>query len=211
MRLFILGIALSVIYTTSAQQQTTEKATVIFDGKTFKGWEGDTVGTWKIVDGALAGGSLNKTVEHNQFLSTIEEFGDFEVMMEVKLVGTTGVVNGGVQFHSQRLQSPAYEMTGYQADLANGLWGSLYDESRRNVTIVRPESAAIEKVVKRNDWNNFTIRSVGRRIQIWLNGMQTVDYTEPDAKIPHHGRLAVQIHGGGKAVAFYKNIRIKRL
>jgi hypothetical protein len=67
MRLFILGIALSVIYTTSAQQQTTEKATVIFDGKTFKGWEGDTVGTWKIVDGALAGGSMNKTVEHNQF------------------------------------------------------------------------------------------------------------------------------------------------
>ena len=30
----------------------------LFDGKTFKGWEGDTL-TWRIQDGMLVGGSLN--------------------------------------------------------------------------------------------------------------------------------------------------------
>lgn len=210
MKPFILAIALSVTYSAAASQQTFQKGTMLFDGKTFSGWEGDTINTWRIVNGALVGGSLTQTVEHNQFLSTIEEFGDFELTMEVRLVGT-GFVNAGVQFHSQRLQTPAYEMIGYQADLGNGYWASLYDESRRNITIVRPDSVLIKKILKPNSWNKFAIRSVGRRIKIWLNGIQTVDYTEPDEKISHYGHIALQIHGGGKAFASYKNIRIVRL
>lgn len=211
MKSFLLGVALSVSFIVAAQQQTARQATVLFDGTSFTGWEGDTINTWKIVNGSLVGGSITEAVEHNQFLSTVEEFGNFEITMQVKLVGTTGVVNGGVQFHSQRLQIPAYEMIGYQADLANGLWGSLYDESRRNVTIVRPDNAVIKKIVKPNDWNTLTIQSLGRRIRIWLNGVQTVDYTEPDAGISHYGHIALQIHGGGKAMASYTNIKIKRL
>jgi hypothetical protein len=52
---------------------------------------------------------------------------------------------------------------------------------------------------------------VGRRIRIWLNGFQTVDYIEPDEKIIHHGKIALQVHGGGKTLACYKNIQLVKL
>ena len=44
-----------------------------------------------------------------------------------------------------------------------------------------------------------------------MNGLQTVDYSEPDADIPRRGRFGLQIHGGEPAQAAYKDIRIKRL
>ncbi len=210
MKLYLLYLFLLVNNLTTVEGQSIQKSVSLFDGKSFKGWEGDTINTWHIVNHALVGGSLAQTVPHNEFLSTTESFDDFELTMQFKLVGT-GFVNAGVQFHSERLKEPAYEMTGYQADLGDGYWASLYDESRRNVTIVKPDSVLIKKILKLNDWNSFTIRSVGRRIRIFLNNVQTVDYIEPDEKIIHRGYIALQVHGGGKVTASYKNIRLIKL
>jgi hypothetical protein len=210
MKLYLLSMGLLFAVNANAQAQQKQKAISLFDGKTFAGWEGDTANTWHIVGNALVGGSLTETVPHNEFLSTKESYGDFELWMEFKLVGT-GFVNAGVQFHSERLKEPAYEMIGYQADLGAGFWASLYDESRRNVTIVNPDSVLIKKILKPNAWNSYKIKSVGRRIIIWLNGVQTVDYTEPDEKIIHTGKIALQVHGGGKVTAAYRNIKIVKL
>jgi hypothetical protein len=210
MKISFLIAALFLNYIASLQAQSTQKATRLFDGKTFKGWEGDTANTWRIINNALMGGSLTETVPHNEFIATTESFGDFELMLEFKITGT-GFVNAGVQFHSERSKNPAYEMIGYQADLGKGYWASLYDESRRDLTIVQPDSALIQKILKPATWNRFKIKSVGRRIRIWLNDVQTVDYREPDEKIIHTGKIALQVHGGGKALAAYRNIKITRL
>jgi len=210
MKIFFLCAALFLNYTASLQAQSTQKATRLFDGKTFNGWEGDTANTWRIINNALMGGSLTETVPHNEFIATTESFGDFELTLEFKLTGT-GFVNAGVQFHSERSKNPAYEMIGYQADLGAGYWASLYDESRRDLTIVQPDSALIKKILKSGTWNRYKIKSVGRRIRIYLNDVQTVDYSEPDEKIIHTGKIALQVHGGGKALAAYRNIKIMRL
>jgi len=210
MKIFFLVAALFLNYTASLQAQSTQKATRLFDGKTFNGWEGDTANTWRIINNALMGGSLTETVPHNEFIATTESFGDFELTLEFKLTGT-GFVNAGVQFHSERSKNPAYEMIGYQADLGAGYWASLYDESRRDLTIVQPDSALIKKILKSGTWNRYKIKSVGRRIRIYLNDVQTVDYSEPDEKIIHTGKIALQVHGGGKALAAYRNIKIMRL
>ena len=210
MKISFLIAALFLNYTASLQAQSTQKATRLFDGKTFKGWEGDTANTWRIINNALMGGSLTETVPHNEFIATTESFGDFELTLEFKLTGT-GFVNAGVQFHSERSKNPAYEMIGYQADLGAGYWASLYDESRRDLTIVQPDSALIKKILKSGTWNRYKIKSVGRRIRIYLNDVQTVDYSEPDEKIIHTGKIALQVHGGGKALAAYRNIKIMRL
>jgi len=69
----------------------------------------------------------------------------------------------------------------------------------------------VRQIFKPADWNAFIIRCQGPRVQIWLNGTQTVDYTEPDAKIARRGVIAVQIHGGPAAEASYRNLRIKDL
>lgn len=203
--LFIASIGF-VFFVTS--QSHTVKS--LFDGKTFRGWEGDTLHTWRIENNSLIGGSLKDTVPHNEFLCTTEQYGDFELNLQFKLEGT-GFVNAGIQFHSQRLKDPEYEMIGYQADLGKDYWASLYDESRRNKTLVKPPDELIQKILKPGEWNNYKIRSKGNRIQIWLNGRQTVDYTEADALIPHYGFIALQVHGGGMVEASYRNIKINRL
>jgi len=210
MNLFFYFILFFLNITATVEAQSIQKPNRLFDGKTFNGWEGDTVNTWRIFNNALMGGSLTETVPHNEFLATTESFSDFELMLEFKITGT-GFVNAGVQFHSERSKNPAYEMIGYQADLGEGYWASLYDESRRDLTIVQPDSALIQKILKPATWNRFKIKSVGRRIRIWLNDVQTVDYSEPDEKIIHTGKIALQVHGGGKALAAYRNIKIIRL
>jgi uncharacterized protein YciI len=186
------------------------KRTPLFDGKSFAGWEGDTSQTWRIDNGTLVGGSLGATVPHNQFLSTTRGFKNFDLRMKVKLEGT-GFVNGGIQFRSERCKTPAFEMSGYQADMGEGYWGSLYDESRRNKTLARTRAAALKRIVKQNEWNDYVVRCEDAQIRLWLNGVLTVDYTEDDEKIPRDGLIALQIHGGGKATASYKEITIEEL
>ena len=194
-----------------AMPQTARKPAPLFDGKTFAGWEGDTKSTWRIQDGALVGGSLTTQVPRNEFLTTTRSFGDFVLRLKFKLIGTEGFINGGVQFRSRRLEKPAHEMTGYQADLGAGYWGSLYDESRRNKTLVAPPEAVIKEVLKPGEWNDYEIRAEGPRIRLAVNGRQTVDYTETDPAIPRDGLIGLQVHGGGKVETWYKDITIQEL
>jgi hypothetical protein len=201
----------ALVLTSTLLTAQTSKPVPLFDGRTFQGWQGDTEKTWRIEDGALVGGSLTETVPRNDFLCTIREYGNFVLRLKFKLVGTEGFINGGVQFRSQRLKQPAHEMTGYQADLGDKYWASLYDESRRNKTLVQPDAALVKEILKPGDWNDYEIRAEGPRIRLRLNGRETVDYTEPDAAIPQTGLIGLQIHGGGKALAYYKDITIEVL
>ena len=180
------------------------------DGKTFKGWDGDTGKTWRIEEGAFVGGSLATKVPRNEFLATTREFGDFELRLKCKLVGSEGFVNGGIQVRSRRVPNH-HEMSGYQADMGEGWWGSLYDESRRNKILAKADPEAVKKAVKPNEWNDYRIRCEGARIQLWINGVQTIDYTEPDDKIEKRGVIGLQVHGGGKAEAWYKDLVIEEL
>ncbi len=102
-------------------------------------------------------------------------------------------------------------MIGYQADIGKDYWGCLYDESRRNKVLVHANAASLAKVLKLNDWNQYKIQCQGNHIQLWINGLKTVDYTELDASIPKTGLIGLQIHGGGKALIQYKNIKITEL
>lgn len=207
---FSLAVVLTALSSFNAKPLQKAKAISLFNGKTFAGLQGDTVHTWRIQDGALVGGSLSETVPHNEFLSTKASYANFVLKLKFKLQGT-GFVNGGVQFHSQKVIDPSYEMSGYQADLGDGYWAGLYDESRRNKVLVQADSALIAKTLRPNEWNDFEVRCEGRRIRIRLNGKQTVDYTEPDLSIPQTGLIAFQVHGGGKAEVSYKNIILQEL
>ena len=184
---------------------------VLFNGKNFHGWEGDTVKTWRIQEGAITGGSLLEKVDHNYFLCTTKSYDNFVIRLKFRLSGREGFINTGVQFRSVRAAKPDYEMIGYQADLGDGYWASLYDESRRNKTLVSPDSMLIKKILKPGDWNDYQVRCENRRIRIWLNGRQTVDYTESDLSIPQKGLIGLQIHGGGKAQVAYKDIVLQEL
>jgi len=182
----------------------------LFDGKTFAGWEGDTDKTWSIEDGAIVAGSLDATVPRNEFLSTKATYGDFELKVTFKLVGDKAKANAGVQFRAKRIPKH-HEVSGYQADVGQGYWGALYDESRRNKVLAQPDPKVIADLVKHDDWNEYTIRAEGPRVRLYLNGKLTVDYTEADDAIARTGVVALQIHGGAKSKVYYKDIRIVEL
>jgi len=179
----------------------------LFDGKTFKGWDGN-LDHFRIEQGAIVAGSLKQPVPRNEFLTSAKEYSDFELRLKFKLLGKGA--NAGVQVRSKRIPNHN-EMIGYQPDLGEGWWGCLYDESRRRKVLAGPPAEEREKLVKANGWNEYTIRCEGRRIQLWINGRQTVDYTELDESIPQTGLIGLQIHGGPPAEAWYKEIRIREL
>jgi Domain of Unknown Function (DUF1080) len=183
----------------------------LFDGSTFKGWQGDTLNTWRIENKTIIGGTLDKTVPNNNFLCTSRTYSNFMMKIKIKLIGKSGFINSGIQFRSVRLQNPSYEMTGYQADWGKAFYASLYDESRRNKTLVKPDSIKINSWIKENDWNNYQINAINNRICLYINGHKTVDYTESDSKIPQTGLIGLQIHGGGMAEVAFKDIFIKEL
>jgi hypothetical protein len=192
----------------------------LFDGKTFAGWEGDIGSVWRIEDGALVAGSLEKKQEKNNFLATKKKYGDFELTLKWKLEGTEGFVNGGVQFRTVRIPNH-HEVSGYQADLGKGYDGALYDESRRKKMLAQPSPEVLAKAQKPlGEWNDYRIRAEGNRIQIWLNGVQTVDYTETAGVVLQEGKsmvidttgiIAVQIHGGATSIVRYKDLMIEEL
>ena len=187
-------------------------AVPISDGKTFAGWDGDTNKTWRVEDGAFVGGSLKTTVPENEFLATTRPFTNFVLKVKFKLTGTEGFINGGVQIRSERTKNPPNEMSGYQVDMGDPeWWGCLYDESRRNKVMAKSDIKEVNKVLKRGDWNEYVIRAEGKRIRAWINGQQTVDYTEADNAIPQFGRIGLQVHGGGKTEAWYKDITLEEL
>lgn len=188
-----------------------QKTISIFDGKTFNGWEGDTKNTWRIENGAIVGGSLTHQVPQNEFLCTTKAYNNFRLRLKFRLLGTEGFINSGVQFRSVRHTDPPNEMIGYQADLGDGYWASIYDESRRNKTLTPIDTALINRTLKREQWNSYEIHCNGNRIQLYLNGAKTADYIEEDGRIPQTGLIGLQIHGGGKAEVHFRDIVVEEL
>jgi len=181
----------------------------IFDGQTFTGWEGNQE-LFRIAEGAIVAGTLDKDTARNEFLCTEKEYADFELHLQVRLLGDPAHANAGIQFRSRRVPNNN-EVSGYQADMGQQYWGCLYDEARRNTILAQADAAELEKVLHRDDWNDYVIRALGSRIQLWINGQMTIDYTEPDEKMEQTGIIGLQIHAGPPSQVWYRNINIKEI
>ncbi len=200
----------------------------LFDGETFTNWEG-TSDLFRIEDGAIVAGRLDEPIPTNAFLCSTDEFSDFELRLLVRLDGPGD--NAGIQFRSRRLASH-HEVSGYQADAGtvsaswfntvigstseaaagerSPVWGSLYDETRRNRYLAWGMPEDVAPVVNVGDWNQLVVRAEGPRIRIWINDLQTVDYIERD-HVPRTGNFCLQIHSGAPAEAWHKDIQVTEL
>ncbi|MCD6303862.1 MAG: DUF1080 domain-containing protein [Planctomycetes bacterium] len=177
----------------------------LFDGKTLKGWTGRPT-LWKVQDGAILGQTTPKTaIKHNQFLYTNKQYGNFELRLRFKLINH----NSGVQIRSTVHED--YRVTGYQADMAEKRYtGILYEEGGRGILAdVDPKKVAPH--VHQGDWNDYRIVCEGPHIRLWINGYQTVDYTEKSKKAPKKGVIGLQLHHGQPMKVFFKNIYIRPL
>lgn len=201
--------ALCALLLIGCASTSVKRETRIFDGKTFHGWEGDTNKTFRIVDGAIIGGTFKAPIPRNEFLCTTRNYTNFVLRLKFKLLGEGS--NAGIQFRTKRIPNH-HEVSGYQADMGDpGWWGCLYDESRRNKILAQAPADEVKKVLKRDDWNDYVIKANGPHIELFLNGLKTVDYIEKDAGIDIGGVIAVQIHSGPPSEAWYKDIYIQEL
>ena len=209
----LISLAFWLLGCSGEQKTDTDTAVSIFDGKSFAGWEGD-LNWFRIEDGSIVAGSLEKEIPHNMFLCTTKEFGDFELKVEAKLVGPGD--NSGIQFRSRRVPGTT-EVSGYQADMGGPIgdfgvvWGSIYDEARRNKMLVRVNQDEIKKTYRTNDWNEMVVKCKDNHIQVWVNGYQSADYIEEDDSISKKGIIGFQIHAGAPTEVWLRNITLTEL
>lgn len=177
----------------------------LFDGTTFTGWHGN-LDWFRIENETIIAGSLEKPIPRNEFLRTDRDYSDFELRLQFQLRGDKAA-NAGVQIRTAEIPDH-HEVSGYQADMGDGWWGCLYDESRRNRVLAGPPPEERGRMLRPDEWNDYRIRCEGNRVRLWINGEQTVDYTEADPEIARTGIIAVQVHSGPPTEAWYRNIRL---
>lgn len=213
LNILLLFLAFWMLGCFAGRSTDTKDIELLFDGKNLAGWEGD-LNWFRIEDGSIVGGSLKKEIPHNMFLCTTEEYGNFELQLEAKLVGPGD--NSGIQFRSRRVPGTT-EVSGYQADMGGPIgdfgvvWGSIYDEARRNKMLVVANQEEIKKAYNTNDWNEMVLRCSGNHIQVWVNGYQSADYLEEDESIAKTGIIGIQIHYGAPAEVWLRNIKLTEL
>lgn len=178
-----------------------------FNGKNFDGWEGLTSEYWSIKDGALVGSSeAQKGLKFNTFLCSKKKYKDFELKFQIRLKGGNG--NSGVQIRSEIFEPKTFAVKGPQCDIGAQYWGSLYGEHFGGM-MKAADAKVVAKVLKKDDFNDYHIKAVGKKITIKLNGETMVDGEFPTA--PDDGIIAWQMHAGGPMEVTFKNIEFKEL
>ena len=101
----------------------------LFNGKDLTGWDGNPE-VWRVKDGIISG-SIDRLNGGNTFLVFQHEFTDFILEAEFYLVDGRG--NSGIQYRSKQSErgDNKWVVKGYQADMAGGWWGKLYEEGGR--------------------------------------------------------------------------------
>ncbi len=172
----------------------------LFDGRTLDNWIGDRT-IWSVEDGVIVG-RTETGIEHNSFLVSKDHYSDFVLTLEVKLVPDTA--NSGIQFRSVPRENG--EVEGYQADIARGWWGSIYEELARGV-LHDGYTGRGEKAVVPERWNQYVVYAVGDELRVEINGTVCTAIRDDRRST---GVIALQVHSGGPTEVRFRNIRLKR-
>jgi Domain of Unknown Function (DUF1080) len=179
-----------------------------FNGKDLSGWEGLT-DYWSVKDGAVVG-STPQGLKFNTFLCSKKKYKDFELSFQVRLLGKTA--NSGVQIRSRIRDGDEnrknFAVEGPQCDMGAQYWGSLYGEHFGGM-MKAADPQLVSKVLKKDDFNDYSIKCVAKHVTIKLNGAATVDDDFP--KMPDEGIIAWQLHQGGPMEVTFRNIQFKDL
>lgn len=182
-----------------------------FNGKNLDGWQG-LEKFWKVEDGAIVG-HTEQNVPFNTFLCSEKKYRDFELSFQVQVVdekGRSGVQsrNSGVQIRSAIFNKEKLAVKGPQCDMGGVYWGSLYGEHFGGM-MKAADPAVVQKALKKEGFNDYSIRCVGKHVTIKLNGQTTVDGDFPT--LPESGIIAWQLHAGGPLTITYRNIQFREL
>lgn len=194
----------------------------LFDGKTLQGWtQKNGTASYRVVDGTILGTTTEGSP--NSFLCSDQEYGDFELIFEVKVAPE---LNSGVQIRSKtktaqvdandvgRVYGPQVEIESVRGP--GSLAGYVYGEATGRGWLTAEQRLKPHNHFKDNEWNEFRIVAQGTRIQTWINGQPIEDLTDEAIHQTHPaGVIGLQVHGIASGTGPYevawRKIRLRKL
>lgn len=187
----------------------------LFDGHSLDGWRAsEHRGSWKVVDGQLAGDGPRS---HLFYAGPVRnaDFKNFELKADVL---TRPLSNSGLYFHT-RFQPAEFPGRGFEVQVNNSALGEGSYRERKKTGSLYGVRNVYKALARDNEWFQLHLAVRGKRVEIRLNSVLVVDYTEPDppladpegeGRVLGRGTFALQCHDAGSKV-FYRNIVVKPL
>ena len=213
-------VAVSVVGFAASQSAQAEKPpkgfTSLFNEKDLSGWWGlktEDPAKWMALPAdklaAKKAASLKDIAQHwsvdgeelvndghGLYLSTLKNYGDFELLIDYKTVARadSGIYLRGIP-QVQIWDSTEEAKFRLGADKGSGgLWNNSPGAAGKDPLALADKPFG--------EWNSFRIIMVGERVSIWLNGKQVVDharlenYFNRKGQLPRTGPIQLQTHGG---------------
>ena len=160
-------------------------------------WEG-LMQYWKVENGVITGTSPPEGLKSNTFLCSKKKYKDFETKFQVRAKGGPDY-NSGIQIRSELVDRKNFAVAGPQCDIGVGYWGSLYGERFSKEGKVGgghmmkgADWGAVQKVLKKDEFNDYYIKCAGKHVTIKINDLTTVD--QDFDIMPEEGIIAWQLH-----------------
>jgi hypothetical protein len=171
----------------------------LFDGKTLKGWNGSP-DYWSVVDGAIVGKSTGRVP--TTFLFTKDNYTDFRLTLSSKMVESEN--HAGVCFWGQVLEEGANKWN-TRGPLVIFPIPSMWDYIEARA--LRVYYLTEEKVTSQHEWIKVEILAQGNRVRSAFNGVQIMEWREPDPNRIKVGPIGLQLHGfNGVQQVLYKDV-----
>jgi len=180
----------------------------LFDGKTLEGWKiSENPGSARVQDGMMV---CNGPRAHVFYAGEVQNanFKNFELNVDVK---TEPGTNSGIYFHTA-YQEEGWPGKGYEVQVNNTQKAhDDYYEFKKTASLYGIRNI-YKQLAPDNEWFNMHIIVKGQRIQVKLNDVLVVDFTQPESENNKltGGTFAFQCHDPN-STAYYKNIRVKPL
>lgn len=184
----------------------------LINGKDFTGWKVTTENpsTWTVENGLFqAVGKRAHLFYEGEHLK--EGFKNFEIEVQVK---TFQLANSGIYFHTQ-YQEKGWPSKGFEIQVNNSHIGEGdYIEFKRMGSLYGIRNS-YKTFAKDDEWITVKARVESDHVQIWVNGLKTVDYVpsvNPKSRVQRlsKGTFALQGHDILSKMQ-YKSFKVRRL
>ena len=180
----------------------------LFNGKDLDGWTSRGSAQWRVEDGIIAGDQDGDPIRPGMLI-TKDQFKDFEIELDF-MIDEHGKYNSGVYF---RNDSAAGGRTGYQINIGRGaaeeFCGGLFTDK----WLAKGDEK--DTIRKKLDWNRIRILAKGPHIEVTLNGIKVVDFTDPapPESFLRKGVIALQTSGaeGHAGWVKFRNVRVREI